>query len=353
MKSFKDSASYRDFVNKRNATLEQALLTMRGKLARFQAQYQNDVVNALRSLLMAYSSDPKSFVDYGAAQRILSEIAPIQRTVAEIIRFRMFAYLLSARSEAKAVSIATGNEVAQPISRSELESVSSSAMGSVADIRSMVQFNYDKLARRIMDAFQIATLMGLSVEEVLDRVRSAMPKAVARTRIKKLQRVKREADITIKTGFQDEDLWRSLVANYIEELPVDRSPAGKLDPPLTTSEGEVLLYDWELERAVTEDFVDKVRKGQHAGASKAGIKDFMWVAVLDDRTDECCIKRDGLLVSEIERKLKTSWKSDDCKASTPPAHFNCRCDIVPVDESLPDRPPDGREEFDEWLKTTI
>lgn len=353
MKTFKDSPSYRAFVNKRNAALEQALLTMRGKLARLHAQFQSDVVTALRSLLTSYSSDVKSFVDYSAAQRILSEIAPIQRTVSEIIRFRMFAYLMASRSESEAVSMATGNTIHGIITKDELMAVASSAMGSVSDVRQSVKYSYDKLSRRIMDAFQIGTLMGEPSEDVLDRVKNAMPKAVARTRIKKLQRVKREADIKIKTDFFDDNMWRSLVANYIEELPIDRSPAGKLDAPMTTADGEILFYDWELEKSITEDFVDKVRKGQDAGARRAGIKDFIWVAILDDRTDECCIKRDGLLVSEIERKLKTSWKSDDCKASVPPAHFNCRCDIVPVDESLPDRPPDGREDFDEWLNTTI
>lgn len=78
-------------------------------------------------------------------------------------------------------------------------------------------------------------------------------------------------------------------------------------------------------------------------AKEMGIKDFVWIAILDDRTDECCWERSGKLTSEIEEMLASGKLDRDlCEAITPPAHPNCRCSLGPVSNIDPVEGPDWK-----------
>jgi len=115
-------------------------------------------------------------------------------------------------------------------------------------------------------------------------------------------------------------------------------------------------YVWEFERDLTNEFVKSVRTGQIAAANENGITDFVWIAVIDSKTDECCQWRDGLLISEIRERLGDHRDEDEaCNIEgdnlTPPIHFNCRCTLAPAAENIPDKPDTGAKSFDEWLET--
>lgn len=60
---------------------------------------------------------------------------------------------------------------------------------------------------------------------------------------------------------------------------------------------------------------------------------YRWVAVLDERTTDICRGRDG-----------KTWQYG--KGPIPPAHYNCRSKIVPVDDSRANIPPT----YFEWLQ---
>jgi hypothetical protein len=78
----------------------------------------------------------------------------------------------------------------------------------------------------------------------------------------------------------------------------------------------------------------------------------MWIAIIDDKTDDCCLKRDGLTSTQIEEKLRGEWEKDECQAKVTPAHFNCRCRMAPVSDDLPDQAPADFGGFDEWLNAS-
>lgn len=140
----------------------------------------------------------------------------------------------------------------------------------------------------------------------------------------------------VTTDLVSDQEWNSLVDDYLStNIPQDRSgatsfsdqdmiDAGLFPSGTTNAIDESVTYDWELERDVTHDFIDTVRDGQMEAANEAGVDDFVWVAILDDKTDDCCAWRDGLTTSEIEDELSGKHSGDDCPdAVTPPAHFNC------------------------------
>jgi SPP1 gp7 family putative phage head morphogenesis protein len=92
-----------------------------------------------------------------------------------------------------------------------------------------------------------------------------------------------------------------------------------------------------------------VRAGEIEAAKEQGIDDFVWTAVIDERTDECCLWRDGLLVSEIEAELNGDHSGDDCDSTVPPAHINCRCRVLPVSAQYVEQQQTGFQGIDEWL----
>jgi hypothetical protein len=113
------------------------------------------------------------------------------------------------------------------------------------------------------------------------------------------------------------------------------------------------IYGWELEQQLTHDFVKSVRDGQIDAANVNGINEFIWIAIIDQRTCElCCEWRSGLTTSEIEKTLADNPElKEHCDVVVPPAHFNCRCGIAPVaiDLETTDIQTTDAKEFDDWL----
>jgi hypothetical protein len=139
-----------------------------------------------------------------------------------------------------------------------------------------------------------------------------------------------------------------MVADYTDEyIPETRAPEFVYDVKQDSGEYEE-WYGWEIEQEITNDFVTSVREGQETAAKENGVTDFVWIALLDSVTDDCCRWRHAKTSQEIIDELKDKHADDECKAVVPPAHFNCRCDLAPMVD-MPDEPPPDFGEFDKWL----
>lgn len=224
---------------------------------------------------------------------------------------------------------------------------------------SRIALGLDRVRRKVMDALELALVQELSVEEVLLKVLKALPKKrVYKKPPRALKRLIREADkekpLPFSFGFVDEKEWAEIVNDYMNEyIPQSRGPETVFDLP--DPEGGPDLeerYGWELEQELTDDFVSQVRSGQNDSAEKLGITDFVWIAIIDDRTcQKCCAWRSGLTSREIEQKLAKEHQGDECEAIVPPAHENCRCDMAPMLKDMPEVEPSNLQEFEEWLNS--
>ncbi len=216
-----------------------------------------------------------------------------------------------------------------------------------------------KIIRKLQDFQDRAALekRQLSREEIL----SAFPKkkVLADTKILKKVREIKESDknkdpFDMSTSQITDDEWDDIVYDYKAAYDIDaRGPEEVLG--YRTRQGDrQAVYGWEVEQDVTNDFVIATRAGQTDAAKQNGIQDFVWIAVIDNRTCDCtgcCLPRDGLTTSEIARLLKTKWRSAEIRVTVPPAHFNCRCTLAPVTKDLPDVPNSLIGDFNDWLES--
>jgi len=198
-------------------------------------------------------------------------------------------------------------------------------------------------------AYRRGILQGDDREEMELRLKRAFPKTIRVKRQPRLRRLKEAADDRkredpeIDMGFEDVHGW-----DEFEQLYTEVNTGYRRDPRLR-DDMDIMEFT-DLEREATEEFVQQVRDGEVEAANDAGIDDFLWIAVLDTHTcEECCAKRDGLSTKEIEDKLDKEWKNDDCDATVPPAHPNCRCIIAPIDTEKLDKVEVPYKSVDEWL----
>lgn len=221
-----------------------------------------------------------------------------------------------------------------------------------------IVLSLSRIKRDILGAVQYSLTVEETIEEMLTRAFNALPKSRQVKRPKRaLKQLKtKEADkkplVDFAFGLVSEETWNKLLSDYLNEhIPRWRAPEYELDIPVEVK-GEDLRYAWEYENYLTEDFIMTVRRDGEVDASKTnGIVDFQWIAVIDEKTDACCRWRDGLTTKQIEAKLKSENRNDTCRAIVPPAHFNCRCDLAPMLEDMPEGPVSNQKEFEEWLLT--
>jgi hypothetical protein len=223
--------------------------------------------------------------------------------------------------------------------------------------RDRLEFYFNRLQRKIVDKFQQALILEKTPQETAEAVYSAFPKP---TRISKQRIIKKftEADADkpqdfmgekLSFGFIDDKEWERVRDSYMSEyIPAWRGPEYVVGKDAQTGED---VYYWEVEREAEHQFVKSVHEGTNDAARENGIVDMMWVAIIDDVTDDCCIWRDGLTVKEIEEQLEGEHSDDECDSPVPPAHFNCRCRLAPItDEELPeDVGPSKVGDFFDWL----
>ena len=273
----------------------------------------------------------------------------IQKMTEILMRLSRVAYTLSKTSENEALArvIPTKNHTLSSLETKQKASIF------LGDPKERVRLLFEDQASRIARAVRIGKVLGESPDRILKRIlKTYPPLRVVTSQKKTLAKPKlREANLTqkalrdaIDVDFYDENEWQDLVDLYKE--------ANLWSGRFENEEGEP-RYKFQFEQEATEEFVGQVRRGEIQAANDQGIDDFVWTAILDARTcEKCCEKRDGLLVSEIEQKLKSTWKADECQATVPPAHINCRCQVLPVkreylpEESNKDVSFTG---IDEWL----
>jgi predicted metal-binding protein len=348
---------YRRFVNDRNKALEQLHANAQTDLAKILDDFLDRVMGLV---VYSYSMMPhESFftnrargviqaVDH-AIDSIMPEYAA--NLTARIMKLKRHSFLLASSGEAEAVAQALGKVEQYQISSADLNKAGAIENVSGENLFARTILSLNRIKRDVLDAVEVSRVMEEDLEAMKARVLKCFPKLVKyKAPPRELKKV-READQTpssfMVNVFADEDEWDDLLKAYKKSaLPKFRFDNEELEGV------DSVKYAWELEKELTHEFVDQVRKGQHEGAKKIGIKDFVWIAVLDDATcEDCCAWRDGLTTSEIEKALKTSkHKNDDCEALTPPAHFNCRCDLGPVSEEVSDKPDNDLGDFETWLQ---
>ena len=219
----------------------------------------------------------------------------------------------------------------------------------------------DRLARKIVNQAQTAALNDNTIADYLRSVTYAFPKkrklGKNPRRVLKPQLMEAKATTLLYDAaidFVDQAAWDRMLDKYKQDyVPKHRAPEYVIDEATDDTEA---YYAWEYERDVINDFVTAVRSGQEQGASENGVTDFVWIAVVDDRTDECCLWRDGLLVSEIEKQLKAHVHEDEncvlgSNGLVPPLHFNCRCSLAPATDEIPEKPDVDYKSFEDWLNT--
>lgn len=341
-------ARYARFRNDADRALEKLLRTTQLKITDITGRVFQDwlekvsfmVMHARGRLDLHQLSKDLEQASQGAATDIAWQIISLKR--------RSFNLSLAAESEAMAQI--TGHAV----SKSAQHNSTTSFFG--GDIDHRIEYAFAKLNRRILDAVHLGAVKGDSKEAIVARVARALP-ATRRLPdnphvLYKMLEAENPDDLEDKVGAADtfsDDEWTDIVDAYKEEyVPEWRDPTSRFGGRRFVNEEGDRVYAWEIEQEVTENFVRSVRDGQKESFKQNGVEDFVWIAVLDAKTDECCQWRDGLTSAQIEKSLADGM-DDDCDAIMPPAHVNCRCRPAPMLAFNEDELPSNIEEFSDWL----
>lgn len=350
-----DIPIYQTFIDHRDRALE--------KILHVHLTAIDGIVGKLKSktlalCTLAHARDALR-VNSGGPIRREFDLAAMQ--IAELTRrMRAETYLLAHVGEAEAIGRVFGK--AQKIN-ARTKDAQAVPMPSGGTVDERIQIGVDKLRRQVEEALQLSHVLRSPQAEMLDRVERAFPKTrgkISKTPALSKKRRLKEARVShmrpeLTFGFYDEDLWGEILEDYTAEvLPPNIYRRGPDDKTIfydAEADEEQERYAWEVEQEVTEDFVRQVRSGAKDAANENDIQDFIWVAILDDKTDDCCFVRNGMSSSEIENALDDGKLDDDeCDAIVAPAHFNCRCKSVPYVGEIPDVPQVDYAGFDDWLK---
>lgn len=364
MFKFNDDKSYRKFIHSRDEALDKIYRNLR-------LRNTDDINAALTSILSTIK------FRYERAVRNKFELTQIEQDIGSILhshllsifkqthRYLAMFYMLSHAGEAQAIAQVSDKPAKMALGKNKIK----------IDSFVMIQAQFNILRRNIISQLELSIAREYPVDKALGLIyMKAFPKRVLIPKNKKqvLKKVKAtEASRPDMKGNDtqlffdhefDQETWNNILEEYQNEYePVDRSPAAFTDMtnPYTdvpindlTDEGDK-VYDWEVEQNITNMYVDNVRAGQEDAANANGVNEFVWIAIIDKKTcGLCCEWRHGLLTSEIEEKLaKHPELKEHCDATTPPAHFNCRCSMAPASNDL-ERVDnaDIEKDFDQWLE---
>lgn len=359
-KTLADSPAYRSFVDERDRALEQIHRNA-------QLEISDHLRGALRRTLeiisYQYSQIPGDFFFTQTAIHIMGQIEyaiknDMQHAAFKIIqsfkKMKRSTYLLAYTGEAEAIARVMVDGIDLTVNKDELDARTHSKTARNEELDARVWLALERITRDIIDALETAKVMEEPLLDCIDRVKKSFPKEKFLKQPRRILRPIKEAEFEhakgaakVSQGIIDGDEWQKMLGDYkTEYVPYTRS----IDAPLGASAQEYEgMYVWEVEQELTNEFVNEVRQGENAAASKNGFTDFVWISVIDAATDECCLWRDGLLVSEIEAQLNSEHADDECEGIVPPVHINCRCRLAPATDEIPDKPSGHIGDFESWL----
>lgn len=365
MKPLTSVPAYEKFIKERDAGLERVL-------TKYSIQ-MGGIVDALRTKAEQVASHMLATGRHKdqlkkARQHFQDGLEPyfdmaIARATALVVAMRKTSYVISAAGHSAAIAATLQKPAALHITKLDMAMVAGSESHSGGTIDLRLEIGFHRLLRDIVDAFQLSQVMSSNVTETIERIRRAFPKGQKVSKTKRVMAKMTEAakkkdddelempSIEISEEGIDPQTWDVALNDYLEEqIPFGRAPYDKLFYAEQTDEGieTYTRYSWEVEQEMTNDFIDNVRDGENESANQMGIDDFQWIAIVDTKTDECCLQRDGLTTTEIEAKIESGDIDDDCGSSAP-AHFNCRCRMAPMSDDIPDTQPPDFQGFDDWL----
>lgn len=358
------SPKYRKFTQDRNKALEQISIHTQTDVSRILYEaldsitgfvshmaIQGDInltrLTSLKKLLEVYIDHQFSLYGFSISQKIRSS--------------RKNVFVLTYIAELEAVARATQRtrrfnkhefkrKIHDQINRSSIND---------QPLENRVWFALEKLKWKITQAFIASVSREDNPKEVVDAVKKSYPKLTGYKKPPRVLKKITESDRPKSKDDQEFDFYSDLTNDSDWELAVQaykdtELPPSRMDTDAAQYDPEAgyFRYNWELEQDITDDFVQQVRDGQVSAASDLGVKDFVWVSIIDNKTcDACCLPRNGKTTSEIEKMLSTGeLDKDECDATVPPAHSFCRCDLAPVADTDEVAGPDWKS-FGDWLNS--
>ena len=349
MPGLNKSPIYRKFILERDRALEKILSNSNARITDYSRAAFREIES--ECALLCHRHEAKT---YPQATRVLVHQLGdrvshsfyylgvlIHRELKNLMRR---SYVLASVGEAEAIARATGSgKYKVDISR-------------VKDVnQDRIQYNLNSVKYKILKAFEQGLVLEEPTAEIMDRVRKSFPKVNQYAKplrvLKPLKESERDSKEDAAQGFVTDEEWGDVVKDYLSTYVPQYSSRGDYVVDVKQDSGEYEeRYGWEIEAETNHAFVDQVRSGQNDTANENGYTDMVWIAILDDRTDECCAWRNGLTSSEIEAKLEDEYSDDESDAIVPPAHFNCRCALAPYTEEMGEPEKVDFSDFDEWLK---
>jgi hypothetical protein len=356
-----DSSKYKRFTQERNKALEQINLNNQLDISRITFEALNRVTDYMSRISLL--QDINASVAQALSQEMFHQIGqyfdkPIDEITKLMMNTRKHTFVLTYLAELEAIARATGKT--KPVSQYDFKMKLMNQIKKDTltgkELKTRVWQIFFRLNQDITQRFIKAAIIGLSPADTVLSAMEAYPQIKGYKLPPRTIKPIREADsepgkeFDFYFGLTNDEDWDLAVQAYKDtELPASRFDyqAASMDP-----EAGYFKYDWELEQEATDDFVQQVRDGQVAAATDMGIKEFVWVAILDNKTcEKCCIPRAGKTTSEIEQMLASgTLDATHCDARVPPAHPNCRCDIGPVASIEQVEGPNWKD-FGEWLET--
>ena len=346
------SPKYRAFIQDRDRALEKLLSNTHARITDYTSAALREIES--ECALLCHRRDMSTVSNTRAIIHQLDE--RIQRAFhylgilisREINALLKRSYVLAAVGEAEAIARATGS--------AEYKVEGKNAKQTNPE---RVQYILNLSRYKILKAFEQGIVLEETAAEIMERVRNSLPEAKQYRKpprsLKPLKEAatpedERDPRKDAASGFVTDEDWQDVVYDYTRTYIPQYSQRGEYVTNWGKDDEMEVRYGWEIESETNHALVDQVRSGQNEIAKQNGYTDMVWIAILDDRTDECCEWRNGLTSTEIEAKLEGEHADDDCDAIVPPAHFNCRCTLAPYTEEMGEPEKVDFSDFDEWLK---
>lgn len=350
---------YAKFIDARDRAAEKMLGNFRLEQSDILRKYFKKILDAVAKFIL-HSSKNVKLLDAQIENILVPAISELTSVTQDLKRLT---FTLALVSEAEAIGRITG-KAKYDVQRDLVSRYLSRPSLLGRHTRDSVALYLDRLRRDVVDALQQASIRKApdgtplnSPRDIFQAVIKVFPNVKRQRVVHELSKIK-ESDKKksdddevneIATGSVDDNDWNQIVDAYTTGyIPEYRGPDYQINPNEPGWPADEKVYATDIEREMTDDFVKAVRDGQVEAANQNGISEFIWLAILDDKTcEDCCQPRDGLTTSEIQEGID-SGELDECDALCPPAHVACRCRLAPMVDSDQEPVTVDTEGFDDW-----